>query len=116
MVFNNNNDLIESKIKLVNQLTEQKMQNEISKFINQLSERIKNMESIYVVDKIEGDYAVCENRETGEIFDLELSSLPKEINEGTILKLHNNKYIIDSESKNEIENRIKQKMNKLWKN
>ncbi|HOZ55065.1 MAG TPA: DUF3006 domain-containing protein [Clostridia bacterium] len=116
MLFNNNNDLIESKINLVNQLTEQKKQNEISKFINQLSERIKNMESKYVVDKIEGNYAVCENRETGEIFDLELSNLPKEIKEGTVLKLHNNKYLIDSESKTEIENRIKQKMNKLWEN
>ena len=39
----------------------------------------------YVVDRIEGDYAVCENQETGEMEDIELLLLPADVDENDVL-------------------------------
>ncbi len=89
---------------------------DISSFLKELSERIKRMQDILVVDRIEGEYAICENRQTKEIIDINLQDLPKEIKEGTILKWNKGKYEIDFEEQNNIEDRIKQKMDNLWNN
>ena len=95
MVFYNNNELIAAKINEVSQLTQPITQSEISKFINRITERIIQMEAIFVIDRFEGDYAICENRDTGEMIDIQL---------------------IDADSQKEIENRIADKMKKLWNN
>ena len=116
MVFYNNNELIAAKINEVSQLTQPITQSEISKFINRITERIIQMEAIFVIDRFEGDYAICENRDTGEMIDIQLSELPKEVKEGNVLKYKNGKYIIDADSQKEIENRIADKMKKLWNN
>ena len=71
------------------------------------------MEKVLVVDRIEGDIAVCENRRNKKMENLSLSSLPNEVKEGSILKWKNNRYEIDTSQ--EIEDRITQKMKKVWK-
>lgn len=116
MIFYNNNELITSKVNSSNQLMQPITQNEINKFINRITERIMQMEFIFVVDRIENNYAICENRDTGEMIDIELSQLPKEIKEGTVLKYENEKYVIDENTQKQIEKRITNKMNKLWNN
>lgn len=88
----------------------------ISNFLEELSERIKKMQDILVVDRIEGEYAVCENRRTKEMQDIKLTDLPEEIKEGTVLKWNDGKYEIDTKEQKEIEDRIKQKMDSLWNN
>ena len=50
---------------------------DISSFLKELSERIKRMQDILVVDRIEGEYAICENRQTKEIIDINLQDLPQ---------------------------------------
>ena len=50
----------------------------------------------YVVDRIEEDIAVCENEDTSEMEELDLYSLPTDIQEGDILilsKVKNNEKI-----------------------
>lgn len=89
------------------------VQNWLQEFLQQLSERLEKMEEILVIDRIEGNIAVCENRETGKIENLNISKLPKNIKEGTILKLKNGNYEIDNSG--EIEKRINQKMKDVWK-
>lgn len=69
----------------------------------------------FTVDRIEEGIAVLENRETKKIENVEKEKLPQEIKEGDILKKINGKYFIDETQTNEVENRIKDKMNKLWK-
>ena len=73
----------------------------LSDFINQLTERLQKMEEILVVDRIENNIAVCENRKDGKMHNIELTNLPQNIKEGTILKWQNGKYKIDES--NEIE-------------
>ena len=72
------------------------------------------MEELYTIDRFEGEFAVCENRETGEMINIKKENLPEKIKEGSILKLKNGKYFLDEEKEQEISDRIKQKMDDLW--
>lgn len=67
-----------------------------------------------VVDRIEGNLAVCENLETREIIQIEIQKLPKGIEEGTVIKFENNEYLIDEEEEKQRRKRIEEKMNRLW--
>lgn len=97
----------------------QNIANEISKidinnFINEIIERLEKMEEELVIDRFEGNIAVCEDRKTGKIKEIPKYDLPKDIKEGSILKFENGKYQIDNEKQEEISKRIEEKMNKLW--
>ena len=50
---------------------------------------------IYIVDKIEDNIAVLENKDTREIINVNISCLPSLIKEGSILKYDGSKYYID---------------------
>ena len=52
---------------------------------------------IYIVDKIEDNIAVLENKDTREIINVNISYLPSLIKEGSILKYDGSKYYIDNE-------------------
>ena len=84
----------------------------LQNFIKDLTERLAKMEEVLVVDKIEGNLAVCENRKNRKMKNLPLSTLPKGTTEGSILKWENGKYKIDESG--QIENRIRQKMKDVW--
>lgn len=85
----------------------------IQSFLKQIAERLEKMEEVLVVDRIEGDIAVCENRKTKKIQNINIADLPQNVEEGTALKWQNGKYEIDTSKK--IENRIEQKMKDVWK-
>ena len=85
----------------------------IQDFLNDLAERLEKMEEILVIDRIEGNIAVCENRKNGKMQDIAISDLPKGVKEGDVLKWKDGKYEIDTS--NEIESRIEQKMKNVWK-
>ena len=72
------------------------------------------MEETIVVDRIEGDIAVCENRANGVIINIQISKLPENIREGSILKYYDGKYRLDFDEQKNIEDRIKDKMDSLW--
>ena len=85
--------------------------------INVIEERSRTMEDgEYSVDRIEGKFAVCENRNTREMVNIELKNLPEETHEGSILKYLDGIFYLDKEQEKNIENRIKEKMDKLWNN
>ena len=86
----------------------------VNEFIKELSERLKLMESKFVIDRFEEGYAVCENRDTKQMHNIEIKDLPEGAKEGTVLKFENGKYVIDELEEQEISNRIKQKMDNLW--
>lgn len=91
---------------------EKENRNWISNFIKQLTERLQKMDEILVVDRIEDNIAVCENRNNGKMKNILLSELPEGVKEGSILKWNNDKYEIDLS--NEIEQRIEKKMKDVW--
>ena len=86
----------------------------VNNFIKDLTERFKIMDSEFVIDRFEGDFAVCENIDTKEMYNIEIEKLPQDIKEGSIIKLENGKYIKDEEREKEISDRIKKKMDDLW--
>ena len=96
-----------------------KLANEVSKvdvgaFIKELTERLEIMEKQLVVDRFEENIAVCEDRATGKTYNIELKNLPQDVREGDIIKLENGKYVKDEKEKEEISDRINEKMNNLW--
>lgn len=84
----------------------------VSNFIKELEEKL--MEEIYTIDRFEGEFAVCENRESGKMINIKKEDLPQNIKEGSIIKYKNGEYSIDEEKEQEISDRIKQKMDNLW--
>ncbi len=88
---------------------------DVSNFIEELVERLRKMEEEYVIDRFEGNIAVCEERKTGKKKEILKEELPEGVKEGSILKEENGKYVKIEKEQEEVESRIKDKMNKLWK-
>ena len=93
--------------------------NEENSLLEEFVELIKQKfqkEKILVIDRFEGNLAVCEDRETKEMINIEISNLPNNIKEGDIIKFKDNKYELHEELRNEIEDRINEKMKNLFNN
>lgn len=103
------------ELNLLNDLNRGQNEIDINQFQRELTNKLEEMENKFTVDRFEGDIAVLENRDTGEMININKNDLPQDAKEGSILKLNNNKYEIDLEEQKEVEKRIKDKMNKLWK-
>lgn len=54
--------------------------------------------TLFTLDRYEGDYAICENRETGEMVDIPRLYVDPYAKEGHILKREGNSYVIDFEA------------------
>ena len=67
----------------------------------------------FTLDRYEGDYAVCENRTTGEMFDIPRLKITPYAKEGDILKLENNTYTIDLDETRKITQHIEDLMGKV---
>ena len=48
----------------------------------------------YIIDRIEGNIAVCED-ENGKMIEVDILKLPQNIKEGDCIKLENSKYVKD---------------------
>ena len=103
------------ELNLLNDLNRGQNEIDINQFQRELTNKLEEMENKFTIDRFEGDIAVLENRDTGEMININKNDLPQDAKEGSILKLNNNKYEIDLEEQKEVEKRIKDKMNKLWK-
>lgn len=67
----------------------------------------------FAVDRIEDNIIVLENIQTNEIIKLNIKQLPENIKEKDIIRLENNKYILDNKEKEEREKIIREKLNRL---
>ncbi len=85
----------------------------IQDLINSIKNKLEK-ENILVIDRFEGDFAVCENRKTGIMLNINKNKLPKQAVEGDVLKFVNNKYELDENEKEKIENRINNKVKNLF--
>lgn len=88
---------------------------DVTSFIEELVERLRKMEEEYVIDRFEGNIAICEERKTGKKKEILKEELPTGVKEGSILKEESGKYVKLEKEQEEVESRIKDKMNKLWK-
>lgn len=71
---------------------------------------------IYIVDRIENNIAILENKKTKEMIDVDINILPPNIHEGAILIFKDNKYIINQDLEIERKKSILEKFNCLRKN
>lgn len=74
------------------------------------------MGKVLVVDRIEGEIAICENRRSKRILQINVARLPDGIREGTILKYKRGAFSIAMQTQKIIAERIQEKMNNLWEN
>lgn len=81
----------------------------IEQFLEEPRRKIK-----LVIDRFEGNIAVCENRETEEMTNINIEELPEDVTEGDVLSYDGIEYEIDEEAKKEIEERIKNKIKNLF--
>lgn len=89
------------------------IQNLIKKLFEKISEPVIK-EYHYTVDRFEHNYAVCENRDTGEMINIDISKLPENIREGDILIYKDNNYSIDENERKNIEERINEKVKNIF--
>jgi len=68
-----------------------------------------------IVDRFEGDFAVCEN-ENKEMINVCRSELPADVKEGDVLLKMNDKYVIDTAATEERKKKISRMMDELWNN
>jgi len=66
-----------------------------------------------IVDRFEGDFAVCEN-ENKEMINVCRSELPADVKEGDVLLKMNDKYVIDTAATEERKKKISRMMDELW--
>ena len=86
----------------------------VGEYIKEIIERLKQMEEELVIDRYEGNFAICENRKTGKIKQIPKEHIQQGLKEGSIIKFENGKYVQDKEKQEAIEKNIKEKMNKIW--
>lgn len=70
----------------------------------------------YIVDRIEEEFAVCENEDTNEMEEIDVFFLPDDLEEGDILIYDEDldEYYIDYDEKKIRIARIEDKMEDIW--
>ena len=103
------------ELDLLNNISRGQNEIDMEEFQRELTNKLEEMESRFTIDRFEGDVAVLENRDTGEMLNVSKKDLPQDAKEGTILKLNKDKYETDPEEQKIVADRIKNKMKNLWK-
>lgn len=67
----------------------------------------------FTIDRFEGNFAVCEDRQTKKMTNVNIKDLPKGVKEGDIVKYENGKYSIDIEETERIRKKIRKAFNDL---
>jgi hypothetical protein len=111
---NSNNRISKNeKVKLIQELISKVFENVCDTNISEKN-KIENKEEIYVIDRFEGNYAVCENRETKEMVNVVVSKLPEDIKEGDVLTYKDNSFFKNEDLQREIEDRIREKVKNIF--
>ena len=82
---------------------------------SELTENFKNLPNytLFTLDRYEGNFAVCENRTTGEMINIPKTVIDSSAKEGDILKFENDKFqinISETEKQNDfVQNLFKNK-------
>ena len=66
-----------------------------------------------VIDRFEGEYAVCEN-DDNEVLNIHISDLPENSKEGDIIYKKNNSIVIDKKCSKERKKHIEEIVNDIW--
>lgn len=67
-----------------------------------------------IIDRFEGDFAVCEKQEDGKMIDIHRDKLPTNVQEGDYLIIDGGRITLRPEKKKERAARIQKLMDQLW--
>jgi hypothetical protein len=67
-----------------------------------------------VVDRFEGEFAVCQELSTKRMMDIPKSRLPAGTREGSVLEISGDEVLLDQSETADREGRIKKLMDELW--
>jgi len=70
----------------------------------------------YSIDRIEDNIAILQNRTTLELKELDITLLPNNIKEGSILEFKNDTYTLELSKEEKIRQEILEKFQRLRKN
>ena len=107
------NEIGKSIVDTAQNIAENLLSQNIGKDELELAEKLDAIEE-YSVDRFEDDIAVLEDRKTGKIKNIAQKDLPDNVEEGTILKCINGKFVIDEELTRNERAKIKEQMDNLW--
>ena len=68
----------------------------------------------WVVDRFEGEFAVCQQTQTKEMRDVLRTELPEGAREGSVLRREKARWVLDEEEAQARSERIRKKMDGLW--
>lgn len=68
----------------------------------------------FIIDRFEGEYAVCEIIGKKEMINIPIVDLPERAQEGTVIDIVEGKYVVNENETFSRSNRIKDLMNSLW--
>ena len=102
----------------------------VGKFMNELKNHLATAEALekldklpkntlFTLDRYEGDFAICENRTNGKMYDIPAFKVDSSVKEGEIIKLENEIYTLDyEENAKQVENSrdLTRKVTKLQDN
>ncbi len=90
----------------------------LDNFIDELKNHLRKEildNNLFVLDRIEGNTAICENMENCEIIEIDKNLIEGSAKEGDVLIFKNGKYSIDAEKTLTKKEEINEKIEKLWK-
>ena len=74
------------------------------------------MDNIWSIDRIEENIAILENRTTQELKEVDITLLPSNIKEGSIVSYENNIYTLELSKEEKIRQEILERFQRLRKN
>ena len=107
------NEIGKSIVDTAQNIAENLLSQNIGKDELELAEKLDAIEE-YSVDRFEDDIAVLEDRKTKKKKNIAQKDLPDNVEEGTILKCINGKFVIDEELTRNERDKIKEQMDNLW--
>ena len=107
------NEIGKSIVDTAQNIAENLLSQNIGKDELELAEKLDAIEE-YSVDRFEDDIVVLEDRKTGKIKNIAQKDLPDNVEEGSILKCINGKFVIDEELTRNERAKIKEQMDNLW--
>lgn len=114
-IFNSIDLSLERNLKSYNNSFVDKFIDELKKHlaVSDSMEKLSKLpeDTLFTLDRYEGNYAVCENRTTGEMYDIPAFKVDLSVKEGEIMKLDNGIYKLDYEE-NKKQTEISQELTK----
>ena len=101
--------------------TSKETDNSIRDFQKELQDKLDQNNSklddniLFTLDRFEGDFAICENKTTGEMINIPKELIASSAKAGAILKIENGKYVLDEEETAKAQREIKDLANNLFK-